>query len=166
LRIKLHDLFCLLFIRLSWSHERILLYPSLQSTIHWNSALLCFVFSLFFPFQLIFFFCLNSFFNIKLFFYLIITLSWHDLQSDPHPRLLGLALQLDSRLLGLALQPYPPKPESCKFNNNIIIKNIIICIINIIIFIIMNIANIIINKFKKHIISYRFFFAFFCYFYF
>jgi hypothetical protein len=59
------------------------------------------------------------------------------LQPDPHPRLLGLALQSD-----------PFKLWSCKFN-------IIICIINIIIFIIMNIANIIINKFeKKNIISY------------
>jgi hypothetical protein len=35
------------------------------------------------------------------------------------------------------------------------------CIINIIIFIITNIANIIINKFEKNIISFKFFFAFF-----
>jgi hypothetical protein len=59
---------------------------------------------------------------------------------------LGLVLQLDPMLLGLALQPDPLKLRSCKFN-------IIINIINIIIFIIMNIANIIINKFLKNIIN-------------
>jgi len=57
-------------------------------------------------------------------------------------RLLRLVLQPDPRLLGLALQLYPLKLGSFKFN-------IIICIINIIIFIIMNIANIIIKKLKK-----------------
>ena len=62
------------------------------------------------------------------------------LQSHPHPRLLGLALQSGPLKLG-----------SYKF----------IIIIIIIIIIIMNIANIIINKFEKNIISYRFFFAFF-----
>jgi hypothetical protein len=61
-------------------------------------------------------------------------------------RLLSLVLQPDARLLGLALQLYSLKLGSFKFN-------IIICIINIIIFIIMNIANIIINKFKKYIIN-------------
>jgi hypothetical protein len=73
----------------------------------------------------------------------------HDtiLQPDPHPRLLGLVLQRDQRLLSLALQLDPLKLESCKFN--------------IIIFIIMNIANIIINKFEKSIISYYLFFCFF-----
>jgi hypothetical protein len=58
------------------------------------------------------------------------------------------------------LQLDPLKVGSCKFNIITNIKNIIICIINIIIFIIMNIANKIINKFEKHIISYRFFFLF------
>jgi hypothetical protein len=52
---------------------------------------------------------------------------------------LGLVLQPDPRLLGLALKPGPLKLGSCKFN--------------IIIFIIMNIANIIINKFEKNIIN-------------
>ena len=71
------------------------------------------------------------------------------LQSDPHPRLLGLVLQSDLKLLDLTLQPDSLKLGSCKFNIIISIKNIIICIINIIIFIIMNIANIIINKFEN-----------------
>ena len=68
LRIKLYELFCLLFIRLLWSQEGILLNPSLQSTIYRNNALLyCF-----FSFQLIFFFI--SFCNINFFSFLIITL--------------------------------------------------------------------------------------------
>jgi hypothetical protein len=58
-----------------------------------------------------------------------------------------LILQPDLRLLSLALQSDPLKLGLYKFNIIIIIKNIII-------FIIMNIANIIINKFEKNIISY------------
>ena len=69
------------------------------------------------------------------------------LQSDSHSRLLDLILQPDLRLLSLALQSDPLKLGLYKFNIIIIIKNIII-------FIIMNIANIIINKFEKNIISY------------
>jgi hypothetical protein len=69
------------------------------------------------------------------------------LQSDSHSRLLGLILQPDLRLLSLALQSDPLKLGLYKFNIIIIIKIIII-------FIIMNIANIIINKFEKNIISY------------
>jgi hypothetical protein len=67
-----------------------------------------------------------------------------------------MTLQLNShpKLLGLALQPDPLKLGSCKFNIIINIKIIIIIII-------MNIANIIINKFEKNIISYGFFFCFF-----
>ena len=53
------------------------------------------------------------------------------LQPDPHPRLLGQALQTDPLKLG-----------SCKFNIIVNIKNIIICIINITIGIIINIINI------------------------
>ena len=68
--------------------------------------------------------------------------------------LLGLVLQPDPRLLSLEFQSDPLKLGSCKFN-------IIICIKNIINFIIMNIANIIINKFEKNIISYIFFAFFF-----
>jgi hypothetical protein len=63
------------------------------------------------------------------------------LQPDSHSRLLGFILQPDLRLLSLALQSDPLKLGLCKFNI-------------IIIFIIMNIANIIINKFEKNIISY------------
>ena len=49
--------------------------------------------------------------------------------------------------MGLVLQPYPLKLESCKFN--IIIKNNIICIVNMIIY---SIINIIINKFEKNLL--------------
>jgi hypothetical protein len=68
LKIKYHGLFCLFFIRLSRSHERILLYLSLQRTIHWNRALLCF-FYLFFPFQLIFLKIYSLILNYFLFSY-------------------------------------------------------------------------------------------------
>jgi hypothetical protein len=98
------------------------------------------------------------------FFYLVITLSWHDLAAKPIFKALGscVAARLEALEPGVAarleaLEPgvaaNPLKLESCKFNIIINIKNIIICIINIIIFIIMNIANIIINKFKKYIIN-------------
>jgi hypothetical protein len=53
------------------------------------------------------------------------------LQANPHPRLLDLMLQLDPKLLGLSLQAHPLKVGSCKFNIIINIKNIIIYIINI-----------------------------------
>jgi len=80
------------------------------------------------------------------FFYLVITLSWHDLATKPTFKAPGscVAARLEALEPGVAANPF--KLESCKFN-------IIINIINIIIFIIMNIANIIINKFKKYIIN-------------
>jgi Na+/melibiose symporter-like transporter len=90
---------------------------------------------------------------ILIFFYLVITLSWHDLAAKPTFKALGSCVAARLEALGPGVAANPLKLESCKFNIIINIKNIIICIINIIIFIIMNIANIIINKFKKYIIN-------------
>jgi len=76
------------------------------------------------------------------FFYLVITLSWHDLAAKPTFKALGSCVAARLEALGPGVSANPLKLESCKFI-------IIINIKNIIIFIIINIANIIINKFKN-----------------
>jgi hypothetical protein len=93
LRIKLHDLFYLLFIRFSWSHnlrinyklkeKGVLLYLFSQNTINWNSALLCFFFFFisFHFFSINIFFLISSF-NIIFFFYLVSHSNDTDLRFD------------------------------------------------------------------------------------
>ena len=137
LKIKLHDLFCLLFIRLSWSHEGILLYPSSQNTIRWNNVLL---FSFYFFFVSINLFFL-IFFNINFFLF-----SYHSFMTRPcnQTHIQGSWVWCCSQTQDswAALQTNLLKLKSCNFNIVINIKNNIICIINITISIIINIINI------------------------